>query len=71
MVVAVLTLPHQAQLSAAVLLTPVAMCSSGAMRAVKMWRWAMYAANSRLLMVKNPLGILVGEDVGSYGGAEC
>ena len=52
MAVAVLTLPRQAQISAAVLSTPVAMCSSGAMREAKRWRWAMYAASSRLLMVK-------------------
>ena len=57
MAVAVLTLPHRAQLSAAVLLTPVAMCYSGAMRGGKMWSWAMYAAISRSLMVKNPWGL--------------
>ena len=58
MAAAVLTLPYRAQLSAAVLLNPVAMCSSGAMRWAKMWRWAMYAASSRSLMVKNTLGFL-------------
>ena len=56
MAVAVLTLPRRAQLSAAVLSTPVEMCSSGAMRGANMCRWAMYAASSRSLMVRNPLG---------------
>ena len=36
--VAVLTLPRRAQIYAAVLSTPVAMCSSGAMCGAKMWR---------------------------------
>ena len=54
MTVAVLTLLRRAQLSVAVLLTPVSLCSSGAMRGAKRWRWAMYAASSRSLMVKNP-----------------
>ena len=36
--VAVLTLPRRAQISAVVLSTPVAMCSSGAMRGAKRWR---------------------------------
>ena len=53
MAVAVLSLPRQAQISAAVLSNPVAMCSSGTMRGAKGWRWEMYAASSRLLMVKN------------------
>ena len=56
MAVAVLTLPRWAQLSAAVLSTPVAMCSSCAMRGAKMWRWVMYAASSKSFMVKNPWG---------------
>ena len=51
MVVAVLMLPHRAHLSAAVFSTPVAMCSRGAMRGAKRWRWPMYAANARSLMV--------------------
>ena len=58
MAVAVLTLPRWAQLSVAVLSTSVAMWPSGAMCGSKMWRWAMYAASSRSLMVKNPLGFL-------------
>ena len=58
MAVAVLKLPRLAQLSAAVLSNPVTMCSSGNMRGAKMWRWAMYTASSRSLMVKNPLGFL-------------
>ena len=58
MAVAVLKLPRRAQLSAAVLLTPVAMCSSGAMRGAKMWRWAMYAVSSRSLMVNVLFGFL-------------
>ena len=49
---AVLTLPHWDQLSAAVLSTPVSICSNGVMRGAKMWRWEMYAARSRSLMVK-------------------
>ena len=56
MSVAVLTMPLWSQLSAAVLLTPVAMCSRDLMGGAKSWRWAMYAASSRLLMVKNPWG---------------
>ena len=56
--VAVLTLTRQAQFYAAMLLTPVDMYSSGAMRGAKMWRWAMYSSNSRSLMVKNPWGFL-------------
>ena len=56
MAVAVLTLPRQAQISTAVLSTPVEMCLSGAMRGANRFRWAMYAARSRLLMVRNPLG---------------
>ena len=56
MALAVLTLPRRAQLSAAVFSTPVAMCSSGAMRGTKRWRWEMYAASSKSLMVKNPWG---------------
>ena len=56
MAVAVLTLPRRSQISAEVLLTPVALCCSGAIRGAKMLRWAMYAASSRSLMVKNPFG---------------
>ena len=41
MAVAVLTLPRRDQLSAAVLSTPVEMCSSGAMRGANRCRWAM------------------------------
>ena len=54
----VLTLPYRAQLSAAVLSNPAAICSRGAIREAKMWRWAMYAARSKLLVVKNPFGFL-------------
>ena len=57
MAVAVLTLTHRTQLSAAVLLTPVAMCYRVAMRGAKRWRWVRYAASSRLLIVKNPWGL--------------
>ena len=56
MAVALLTLPCRAQLSVAALSTPVSMCSSGAMRGGEMWRWEMYAASSRSLMVKKPWG---------------
>ena len=56
MAVAVLTLPRRVQVYAAVLSTPVEMCSSGAMRGANRCRWAMYATSSRSLMVKNPLG---------------
>ena len=56
MAVAVLTLPRRAQLFVAVLYTPVDMCSSGSMRGSNMCRWAMYAASSRSLMVRNLLG---------------
>ena len=56
MAVAVLTLPQRAQLSAAVLSTPVEMFSSGAMRGAKRWRWAMYADRSRSFVVRNPFG---------------
>ena len=56
MEVAVLTLPRRDQLSAAVLSNPVVMCSSGFMRGSKRWRCAMYAASSRSLIVRNPLG---------------
>ena len=56
MAVSVLILPRQAQLSAAVLSTHVAMCSSDAVRGAKRWRWVMYAASSKSLMVKNPWG---------------
>ena len=55
----VLTLPHRAQLSAAVLSNPAAICSRGAIREAKMWRWAMYAARSRSLMVNVPFGFLL------------
>ena len=58
MAVAVLTLPNRSQLSAAVLSTPVSICPSGAMCGVKIWRWEMYAASSRSLMVKNSLEFL-------------
>ena len=56
MAVAVLTLPRRDQLSAAVLSTSVEMCSSGAMRRANRCRWAMYAASSRSLMARNPVG---------------
>ena len=56
MAVSVLTLTCKAQLYAVVLSNPVAVCSSGAMRGEKMWRWEMYAASSRSLMVKKPWG---------------
>ena len=56
MAVAVLTLPWRAQLYATVLSTPVEMCSSGAMRGANKFRWAMYAASSRSLMVRTQLG---------------
>ena len=58
MAVAVLTLPRRYHLSAVVLSTPVAMCYSGAMCEAKIWRWAMYAASSRSLMVKKPWRLL-------------
>ena len=58
MAVAVMTLPRRAQLSAAVLSTPVEMFSSGAMRGANRCRWAMYTASSRSLMVRNPVGFL-------------
>ena len=53
MAVAVLTLPRRAQLSAAVLSTPVEICSSGAMHGANRCRCAMYAVSSRSLMVRN------------------
>ena len=56
MAVAVLTLPRLAQISATVLSIPVVMCSSCAMCEVKRWRWGMYAAKSRSLIVKKPWG---------------
>ena len=58
MAVAVITLPRRAQIYADVVLTPVAMCSSGVMRGKKMRRWAMYAASSRSLMVNVTFGFL-------------
>ena len=58
MAVAVLTLSPRAQIFVAVLSTHVAMCSSGAMRRAKMWRWEMYAASSSSLMVNVPFGSL-------------
>ena len=56
MAVAVLTLPRWDQLSVAVFSTPVEICSIGAMHGAKKCRWAMYAASSRSLMVRNKLG---------------
>ena len=56
MAVDVLTLPRRAQLSAAVFSTHVEMCFSGEMCGANRCRWEMYAASSRLLMVRNPLG---------------
>ena len=56
MEVEVLKLPRWAQVSVDVLSTPVAMCSSGAMCGAEMWRWVMYAASSRSLMVNVPFG---------------
>ena len=56
MVVEVLTLPRRNQIFASVLSTTVAMCSGVAMRETKRWRWSMYVASSRSLMVKNPWG---------------
>ena len=57
MVVVVLTLPHWDQISADVLSTTAAMWSSGAIRGEKMWRWEMYAASSRSLMVNITFGL--------------
>ena len=71
MAVAVLTLPRRAQLSAAVLSYPVEMCSSGAMRGANRCRWEMYATSSRSLMVRNPAGGIISENVGTYGCAKC
>ena len=45
MALAVLTLPRWSQLYVAVLLTPVAMFSSGTMRKTKMWRWVVYSVS--------------------------
>ena len=56
MVVAVLTLSRRSQIYAAKFPTPVAVCYIGAMHGAKRWRWEMYAASSRSLMVKNPRG---------------
>ena len=53
-VVAEITLPRQAQISTAMLSTLVDMFSRGAMQGVERWRWYMYAASSRLFIVKNP-----------------
>ena len=58
MAVAVLTLPRRAQLSAAVLSTPVEICLSGVMREANRFRWTMYAASLRSLMVRNPVEFL-------------
>ena len=58
MAVTVPTLPQRAQISAEVLSTPVEMYSSGAMRGANRCRWAMYAARSRSLMVRNPVGFV-------------
>ena len=71
MAVSLLTVKCWSQISTAVLSTPISMCYSGAMRGEKILRWAMYAASSRSLMVKNPWGFSIGENVGLYGGAEC
>ena len=68
MVVTLLRLDH---LYAAVLSTPVGMCSSGDMRGAKSWRWVMYAASSRFLIIKDSLGVLTCENVVSYGSAKC
>ena len=62
MVVVVLTLPRWSQLSVAVLSTPVVMCSRRAIHGAKKWRGEMYAARSRLLMVKT---------LGDYHWQEC
>ena len=58
MAVSVLTLTCKAQLYAVVLSNPVAVCSSGAMRGEKMWRWEMYAASSSSFVIKKPWGFL-------------
>ena len=52
--VAVLTLPRLDQIYAAVLSTPIEMCSKGAIRGMKRWRLVMYAASSKSLIVKKP-----------------
>ena len=57
MAVAVLTLLCRSQISAAVLSNNVVMCSRGAMLGAKRWRWEMYTASSRLLMVKKYWGL--------------
>ena len=51
MAVAMITLPRRAQIYVALFSNTVVMCSSGAMCGAKRWRWAMYAAISRSLMV--------------------
>ena len=58
MAVAVLMLPRRAQISAAVLSAPVEICLIGAMRGANRCRWEMYAARSRSLMVRNPVGFV-------------
>ena len=58
MAVTMLTLPRRSHLSADVLLTHVAMCSSGHMRGAKNWTWEIYAARSKSLMVDIHLGFL-------------
>ena len=69
--VAVLTLPHRAHLSAAVLSNPVSMCSSGAMRGGGNVEVGDVCRQLQVIDGQKPLGILVGENVGLYGDAEC
>ena len=71
MAVAVLKLPHWSQLSVAVLLTPVSMCSSGAIRGAKNVVVGNVRHHIQVIGGQKPLGILSGENVDSYGGAEC
>ena len=71
MVVAVATLPRWAQLSAAVLSTPVAMCSSGAMHGVEKLDVGDVCHQLQVIDGQKTLGILIGENVGSNGSDEC
>ena len=61
MAVAVLTLPHQYQLSAEVLSNPIAMCVEV----------GDVCRQLQVIDGQKPLRVLVGEDVSSFGGAEC
>ena len=69
--VVVLILPRLDHFSAAVLSTPVEMCSRGAMRGGGGVEVGDVCRQLQVVDRQKSLGVIICENVGTYGGAKC